>query len=382
MKYRFHILAVPHAVSVKEYSVCAFTQKVIKLSAMLRGLGHYVTHYGHEDSVVDCDEHVTVTTNQDLEDSYPFHDWKTSGYPTFRINDKIYQTFFSNSVREIQKRQQKNDILLLPFACYQRPVAEALPDLIHCEPGIGYAGAFTSFKVFESYALYHAHLGPEVVMHMRNDLWYDAVIPNFFDPMDFHFQTNKKDYLLYLGRIGPGKGLHLALQLAKATNHKLVIAGPGPIDASMIPEGKDIHDYVDYVGVVGPERRRELLSNAKATLCISTFLEPFCGVQIESMMSGTPVISTDFGAFAEYNLHGQTGYRCRTFEQFTWAVDNIEQIKPRKCRDWAYKNFRLDRVAEMYDEYFYGVMNIYTGKGFYQENRARTHLDWLEKDYG
>ena len=77
MSYRFHILAVPHAVSTPEYSSCAFTQKVVKLGKMLKSRGHTVIHYGHADSTVECTENVAVTNDEDLAISYPGHDWRT-----------------------------------------------------------------------------------------------------------------------------------------------------------------------------------------------------------------------------------------------------------------------------------------------------------------
>jgi len=113
----------------------------------------------------------------------------------------------------------------------------------------------------------------------------------------------------------------------------------------------------------------------------STYLEPFGWVQIESMLSGTPIISTDWGAFTEYNIHGVTGYRCRTFEHFTWAARNIHNISAHACRSWAAHNFSLERVADMYDEYFYSVQNIFNGNGWYHQNMDRKHLDWLRRYY-
>ena len=84
------------------------------------------------------------------------------------------------------------------------------------------------------------------------------------------------------------------------------------------------------------------------------------------------------GCFSENILHGLVGYRCRSMEQFIWAVNNVEKISPEKCRKWG-ENFCLERVAKMYEEYFNHLYSLWNGKGFYEENLDRTELDWLTK---
>jgi len=371
---RFHCLGIPHTVSNADYVACAYTQKVVKFCKMMKNRGHHIIHYGHEESVVECDEHVTVLTNEDFDRVYGHHDYKHSFFK-FDVTDEVYKTFFKNSITAIADRKQKHDFILPFWGSGVRPVCDAHSDLICVEPGIGYAGGhWARWKVFESYAIYHAYYGLSAVGTCKQD-WYDVVIPNYFDPDEFTYSNSKDDYFLFVGRIYEGKGIHIAIQITERIGARLLVCGQGSLEEIGY---KEIPDHVTYIGYVGKEQRRQLMSRAKGAFVISMYCEPFGGVQMEMLMSGTPTITTDWGAFTENNIHGVTGYRCRTFEQFCWAARNINKIKPEKCREWA-MNFSLDKVGEMYEEYFSMVMNVYNSDGWYAQNNARKNLSWLNK---
>ena len=377
MKFRFHVLGVPHTISNKDYVACAFTQKVVKFCKMMKDRGHTIIHYGHDRSEIACDENVPVTDDTVLETAYGGHDWRKNTFK-YDLEDSAYKHFYAKTIKAIESRKQKGDFLLCFWGWGHKAIADAHPDMIIVEPGIGYSGGiFAPYRVFESQSVMAAYYEMKAVNRPGFFSWYDAVIPNYFDLDDFTYNENKEDYFLCLGRIGSHKGVDIAIQATGKLGVKLKVAGQGSIEETI---NGPIPDHVEYVGYAGVEKRKELMANAKGQFVLTTYGEPFGGVQIEGMLSGTPIISTDWACFGELNLHGLTGYRCRTFEHITWAIKNIAEIKPSNCRKWG-ENFSLEKVGGMYEEFFYSISNVYNGKGWYEENNWRTDLNWLKRNF-
>lgn len=383
-RFRFHILGLAYLATRVEHSPCAFTSKLLGLCRMLKSLGHEVTFYGAEGSAVEADETVTCITEAERVGVYGEYDWHKEmfrfGDP---MGDEAHRIFNARAVEAINQRKRSGDFLLCQVGYYHQAVADAAGQgMIVVEPGIGHAGVFAPYRVFEAYTWMHYMYGR---LGLEDGPWYDAVIPGYYDPEQFPYQEQKGDYFLYIGRIVKRKGVEIAIQVAQAVGKRLIMAGQGDLNSKN--EGLHLDPLpagVEWVGAVEPEERARLMGGAIAVLMPTTYIEPFGAVAVEAQMCGTPIITTDFGAFAETVLHGVTGYRCRTWDDFIFAARQCIAgvIRPVDCRRWAERNFSMDRIRWMYQEYFSKLWDLWTDqRGWYVEHPERVELNWLRK-YG
>jgi len=373
-KMRFHLLGLAHLPTTREYSCCAYTQKIVKLAQMLRGLGHEVYFYGVEGSQVECNEFVPVLSEAERVAAYGVYDWKTQFFNEHG-GEQALEIFNENAIREIKARQVAGDKLLCTMGLRHKPIADKV-DILNCESGVGYPGIFSQFKAFESYAWMHYVYG---LARQGDGTWYDAVIPNYFDLADFPYQPDKEEYALFIGRLVHRKGVDVAVQVTRDVGIPLIMAGQGSLQNPN--EGLDIKDsHVTFLGAVGPEERAELMGRAKVVLVPTYYIEPFGGVAVEAQLCGTPVISTDWGAMSETVLHGVTGYRCRTLDDFVWAIRNIDSLDTKKVREWAESNYSMERVALMFQEWFTKLDSLQR-EGWYEIRQNRSALDWLLREY-
>jgi len=383
---KIHVLALPHTVTNKKFTTCAFTQKVVKLCAMMHRRGHHVIHYGVEGSEVECTEHVSIASYAEWSQYYQhpgtaFYEFMPSEKHTPYIDLYTRRVAEALKARAGTMAEGKNgtEIVALAWGGPQRDAVRlglGQPDgqlsQFEVETGIGYAMPWSPWRVYESYAWMHVHLGME--QKLNGSMWYHCVIPNSFDLNDFIVKDKPGDDFLFMGRLNADKGVNEAIQFAKDAGRKITIVGQGDPTPYLAN-----HSHVTYLPPAGVEERRELLANAYAVICPSWFIEPFCGVHMEAMLSGTPVITTDWGIFCETVLHGVTGYRCRTMEQFTWAARNVDKLDRAATAKWARANYSLERVALMYEEYFQSILNLKNPAGLYTLNPDRQQLDWLSR---
>ena len=362
---RFHVVALPHTVTSPEYSVCAYTQKVRNFCAMMTSLGHEVFHYGTEGSQV-AGEHVTIITPADQE-RFGFNtDWRVKHFnATFDSGQPYWQFMNAAASQAIQERERKGDFLCIIGGLAQDPIKTNL--CMPVEYGVGYYGICKDFRVFESYT----HQA-SVYSRRKDDPdvnLYDAVIPNSYDPKEFPLVPEKKNYLLYMGRLIRRKGLQIVVDVARATGQRIVVAGQGlekeTPEAWITQDGVELpKDLIDYRGTVSGADRAKLLGEARALICPTLYMEPFGGVVVEAHLCGTPTITTDHAAFSETVTNAFNGYRCRTLDEFCQATEGLSHLKgPAAIHAEALK-YSIGSIRLEYHRYFERLSHLW-GDGWY-----------------
>lgn len=365
---RFHVVGLPHTETNFEHLTCAYTQKVVKFCEMMLDRGHEVFLYSAENNIARCTEHVTVLSSTDQLRFFGPHDKAALPAVDWDPNSEYWRIMNTNTINGIRERKQERDIICLIAGTAQRPIASALPELLSVEYGIGYSGVFSDYLVFESYAWMHHIYG---LRGDDNGHFYHDVVPNYFDVKQFTPVAKPKgDYLLWMGRMIARKGPNIAAEIAERAGIPLVMAGNGLIkqdgDEFIANDITFKSGNATHVGPVGVEERAELMANAYALLMPTLYLEPFGGVHVEAMLSGTPVITPDYGVFPETNLNGVTGFRFHTLREAVRGVERIEELNRAAIRTYAVNRFGLGPVGRQFETYFERLLGLY-GDGWYEK---------------
>jgi glycosyltransferase involved in cell wall biosynthesis len=354
-------VALPHTTLTEKNLTCAYSAKVWKLVRMMQQEGCRVVLYGPDEvDLCEPDEHVVITTQRDREHWGFGEGFDTVQTPFLWDSGQPYWNKANRqAIRAMETRVEPRDFLLLIAGWAQEPIASAIAGKAYRNPitvewGVGYEGIFSPFCAFESYAWMHHVYGLQSV-------------PNFFDPTDFTPGLKKDDYLLFIGRLVTRKGPHVAAALADRMGMPLVVAGPGGTEWGQgyvrYIEG-ETEGNLEYVGEVGLEERAELMARAYAVIVPTLYIEPFGGVAVEAMLSGTPVIASDWGSFTEIVENGVTGQRFRTLKQGAAALEAVGKLDPTKIAQRARERFSLAAVGPMFTAYFDQLDTLW-GAGWY-----------------
>lgn len=299
--------------------------------------GHEVTLFATADSVTSARLHATAPTGYEED---------------VRLDAKVCEGLHNAAAFEHAGEFDviANHFDFMPLT-YSRLVSTPVVTTIH---------GFSSPEIVAAYRAYDdiAHYVAISDANRHPDLHYAATVHHGIDLDRFTFAPVPDDYLLFLGRIHPDKGTHLAVEVARRARVPLVIAGIVQDDAYFRDAVAPHVDGVDvsYVGPVGPQERDALLGGARALLHLISFPEPFGLSVVEALATGTPVIATPLGSMPEIVRDGVTGWLVADADQATSAVSRVHLIDRRACRADAVSRFGSDRMIDAHLAVLEGVV--------------------------
>ncbi|HEX6936066.1 MAG TPA: glycosyltransferase family 4 protein [Actinomycetes bacterium] len=188
------------------------------------------------------------------------------------------------------------------------------------------------------------------------ELPWVRVVHNSLDTSQIPFRDDKEDYVVWLGRLSPDKGAHLAIDVARKAGRRIVLAGKcnepderEHFEADVRPRlGPD----VEFVDELEDREKYDLLGRAAAFVFPLQWEEPFGMVLIEAMACGTPVLSLARGAVPEVVADGVTGFVRQEADELVGALAQLDRIDPAACRAHVEANFGPDKMVEGYEEVY------------------------------
>ena len=188
----------------------------------------------------------------------------------------------------------------------------------------------------------------------REDANWVATIHHGLPLEQMPFRSEPGDYLVFVGRITPEKGITDVIELARRTKLPLKMA------AKVYDKHEQAHfdevvkpaidkGIVEFLGEVGPIERDPLYAGALATMMLGAWPEPFGLVAIESLATGTPVIARRAGALTETIEHGIDGFLVDDLTEAELAVSMIKDLDRTRIRERALERFSPERMTAEYE---------------------------------
>lgn len=188
-----------------------------------------------------------------------------------------------------------------------------------------------------------------------------SVVQNGVDLQKYQSGRGSRKHLLWMGRICPEKGVHIALEVAHRADLPAIVAGAvHAFRDHQVYFSECVQPLLDgqrqYVGPVGLSEKVELLAQARCVLIPSLVAETSSLVAMEAISAGTPVIAYRSGALPEVVDHGITGFVVDSRDEMVDALKRIDKISPETCRDVARQRFSAKRMVRDYLKLYESIL--------------------------
>jgi glycosyltransferase involved in cell wall biosynthesis len=189
---------------------------------------------------------------------------------------------------------------------------------------------------------------------------YVATVYNGIDLSLYPFHATGGDDLIFLGRIHPDKGVHLAIEVARRSGRRLIIAG---IIQDRVYFEEQVKPHVDdknicFVGSLDVAGKNELFARACALLHLNTIPERFGLVLAEANAAGVPVIAMDLGSCREVIEDGQTGFLVDNVSEAVCALERLSEIDRSRCRQRVQQCFSIETMVQGYERAYAAVFEL------------------------
>ncbi len=366
-----HVLAPHHTILNDEFSHCAFSGKARRFAQMMKPFGYTVHEYANKGSESAADvKHVMLTDEEYRTFFKPETASPGAQSDPNTLAGQLFRQRLEHALREYAK---PGDIVAHIWTAYW-DLPTKFPNLVHVETGIGYPNdGIGAFRIFESYAWQHFHWARYcshggVVPTINGDAYQidrnpacTWVVPNYYDPADWPFNGTPENNVVFMARFVVDKGIVMLRKIIKRWHElhpddglKFVLAGMGGYAQWLAESFFSPEEMVriDYRGVVNGPARAEMVGKARAMLLPSIFVEPFGGSGVEAMMTGTPLLAPDFGAFTETIEHDSTGFRCRSLDDYVQGIEQAVQLDRKYISQRARSLYSLAACGAKYHDIF------------------------------
>src|SRR6202167_203691 len=189
---------------------------------------------------------------------------------------------------------------------------------------------------------------------------YLATVYNGIDLTLYPLRRSRGEELVFIGRLHPDKGVHLAIETARRSGRRLLIAGIVQ-DTDYFRDQIQPHlddQQICYVGAVGVMEKNALFAQAFALLHLNTIPERFGLVLAEANAAGVPVIAMDLGSCGEVIEQGVTGFLVDDVAGGGKALDGGPSITDDACRQRVQERFSLVTMVEAYEKVYGRIFEL------------------------
>ena len=189
---------------------------------------------------------------------------------------------------------------------------------------------------------------------------WQGIVYNGINLNNFIRNKDAGEYLLYLDRLSPQKGIDVAIQVAIKLKKTLFIAGRiSKTDIDFL--NKKVYPFIDneriiYLGEVLAKEKKKLLAGAYCLLHPNLIFEACSNTILESMASNVPVIAFGSGSNKELIQNGKTGYIVNSAKQMMQAVKKIDMLDRNNCSQRIVNKFSLNKMVDSYEEIYYQII--------------------------